>query len=35
MGKYVNKKVLIDPDTGEIMDEKYWLGYDGFSDKRL
>ena len=35
MGNYINKKVQIDVDTGEVMDEKYWLGYDGFSDKRL
>ena len=33
MGEYINKKVQIDAETGEIMDEKYWLGYDGFSEK--
>ena len=33
MGKYLNKKVQIDVDTGEILDQKYWLGYDGFSEK--
>lgn len=35
MGEYLNKKVQIDVDTGEILDQKYWLGYDGFSDKRI
>ncbi len=35
MGQYINKKVEIDPDSGEVMDEKYWLGYDGFSENRL
>ena len=33
MGEYINKKVQIDADTGEVIDEKYWLGYDGFSEK--
>lgn len=33
MGEYINKKVQIDAETGEIMNEKYWLGYDGFSEK--
>lgn len=28
MGEYINKKVQIDSETGEILDEKYWLGYD-------
>jgi len=35
MGEYINKKVQIDPDTGEVLDEKYWLGYDRFFRKRL
>ena len=33
MGKTLHKKVLIDPDTGEILDQKLWLGYDGFSER--
>lgn len=33
MGKYLNKKIQIDTETGDILDEQYWLGYDGFSDK--
>ena len=32
MGEYVNKTMMIDSDTGEIMKEKSWVGYDGFSD---
>ena len=33
MGKYINKKTLIDPETGEILKESNWLGYDGFNEK--
>lgn len=33
MGKYINKSTMIDEDTGEIVKEKSWFGYDGFSDK--
>lgn len=32
MAKYVNKKSVIDPTTGEVLKEKVWLGYDGFSE---
>lgn len=30
MGQYVNKKTVIDPETGEIIKENNWIGYDGF-----
>ena len=33
MGNYVNRHTLIDPDTGEILKDQTWLGYDGFTDK--
>jgi hypothetical protein len=33
MAKYINKKVLIDPESGEILREKSWVGYDGFNEK--
>ena len=33
MGKIINKKVSIDEETGEIIDEKGWIGYDGFTNK--
>ena len=33
MGNYINKKSVIDPETGEIVKEQSWLGYDGFNDK--
>lgn len=32
MGSYLNKKTLIDPETGEILRENNWVGYDGFND---
>lgn len=33
MGHYINRKTLIDSDTGEIIKEQNWLGYDGFNEK--
>jgi hypothetical protein len=33
MGHYINRKTVIDSETGEIMKENNWIGYDGFSDK--
>lgn len=33
MGRYINKKTVIDTDTGEIIKETNWIGYDGFTDK--
>lgn len=33
MGKYINKNVIIDPESGEILKEKFWVGYDGFCEK--
>lgn len=33
MGHYINKKTLIDSETGEIIKEESWAGYDGFNDK--
>lgn len=33
MGEYINKTTVIDPETGEILKENKWIGYDGFSDK--
>lgn len=33
MGNYINRRTLIDSETGEVLQEKNWLGYDGFSDK--
>lgn len=33
MGKYINKSTMIDEDTGEIVRENSWFGYDGFTDK--
>ena len=33
MGKYINKKIMIDGDTGEVLKENSWFGYDGFTDK--
>ena len=33
MGKIINRKVSIDEETGEIIDEKGWIGYDGFTNK--
>ena len=32
MGKYFNRKTIIDPETGEIIKEENWLGYDGFNN---
>lgn len=32
MAKCVNKKSIIDPETGEVLSEKIWVGYDGFTD---
>lgn len=33
MGNYINRQTVIDSDTGEILKDKTWLGYDGFNDK--
>lgn len=33
MGQYVNRKTVIDRDTGEILKVSNWVGYDGFSRK--
>lgn len=33
MGKFINKNMLIDQESGEVLNEKFWIGYDGFSDK--
>lgn len=33
MGKLINKKVVVDSETGEIVKEKSWVGYDGFTEK--
>jgi hypothetical protein len=33
MGQLLNKKIVIDPETGEIVKEQNWTGYDGFGRK--
>lgn len=33
MGQYINRTTVIDSETGEIMKENNWIGYDGFSEK--
>lgn len=33
MGEYINKTTMIDSETGEVVRENKWIGYDGFSDK--
>lgn len=33
MGQYINRKTIIDSETGEIMKENNWIGYDGFNEK--
>ena len=32
MGNLINKKTVIDSETGEILKEQNWVGYDGFND---
>lgn len=32
LGNLINKKTVIDEDTGEILQEINWKGYDGFND---
>lgn len=32
MGQYINKRTVIDSETGEIMKEDKWIGYDGFNE---
>ncbi len=32
MGNLINKKTVIDSETGEILKEQNWIGYDGFND---
>lgn len=32
MGEYINKTTMIDSETGEVVKENKWIGYDGFSD---
>lgn len=33
MGNYINRQTIIDSETGEILRDKTWLGYDGFNTK--
>lgn len=33
MGEYINKKTVIDSETGEILSMNNWIGYDGFNEK--
>ena len=33
LGNLINKKTVIDSETGEVLKEQNWLGYDGFSSK--
>lgn len=33
MGEYINKKTVIDSETGEIISSNNWVGYDGFNEK--
>ena len=32
MGNLINKKILVDPETGQILKEQSWAGYDGFNE---
>ena len=32
MGEVINKKTSIDAETGEIIHERSWVGYDGFTN---
>lgn len=32
MGKYINRELMIDSETGEVLKQNEWLGYDGFSE---
>lgn len=32
MGQYINKSTMIDSETGEVLKERKWIGYDGFSE---
>ena len=32
MGNLINKKTIIDAETGEILREKNWIGFDGFNE---
>jgi len=33
MGNYINKKTLLDGETGEVLKEKTWVNYDGFTEE--
>ena len=33
MGQYVNRKTVIDKETGEVLKVNNWIGYDGFNEK--
>lgn len=33
MGQLINRKTVIDSETGEIVKENNWIGYDGFSEE--
>lgn len=33
MGELLNKKTVIDTETGEVVKQINWMGYDGFNDK--
>ena len=33
MGRYINRKMVIDEDTGELLKVNNWIGYDGFNSK--
>lgn len=32
MGHYINRTTMIDSETGEVVKENNWIGYDGFSN---
>lgn len=33
MGRYINKKMVVDEETGELIKQVNWYGYDGFNEK--
>lgn len=35
MGNLINKHLVIDPNTGVVLKERNWSGYDGFTKRRI
>lgn len=35
MSQTINKTTVIDPSTGEVLSQKSWVSFDGFTENRI